>query len=69
MKLTDNSIMPLGQYRGKKLADVPAGRLLWLLDQDWCKKQYPDLIQYIRANKEVLEVESDENRDYKDDDD
>lgn len=28
--MTDNSIMPFGKHRGKRLADVPAVYLMWL---------------------------------------
>ena len=32
MALDDNSPMPFGKYRGKKMIDVPASYLLWLYE-------------------------------------
>lgn len=34
MKLDDQSPMPFGIHKGKKMEDVPAAYLLWLRDQD-----------------------------------
>lgn len=56
-KLADNSIMPFGMHKGKQLCNVPASYLLWLLDQQWARSDWPLLIEYIRDNKSVLEYE------------
>lgn len=49
--LTDNDLMPYGQHRGKKLANVPSDYLLWAYDQPWCKGA---LRAYIQDNMDVL---------------
>lgn len=33
MKLTDNSRMPFGKYKGKRMQDVPGSYLDWLLGE------------------------------------
>lgn len=63
MKLSDTNVIPFGQHKGKRLKDIPAAYLLWLLDEEWCRKQYPDLITYIRENKKLLEMEAWEEED------
>lgn len=50
-KLTDESSMPFGKYRGKQMADVPADYLLWLYDNCKCSDNVHD---YIIDNLEVL---------------
>lgn len=54
-KIDDNSLMSFGQYKGQKMANVPASYLLWLDDQPWLK---PDLKAYIKENKDVLAKEA-----------
>ena len=51
--------MPFGQYVGQKLANVPAGYLLWLLKESKC---YGSLKEYIEKNKDWLEREDKLNR-------
>ena len=31
--MNDNSIMPFGKHKGKKMADVPWGWLIWMYDR------------------------------------
>jgi uncharacterized protein (DUF3820 family) len=51
--LTDNSLMPFGKYKGVRLANVPAGYLLFLQDhKDW--NNNTPLGRYITANLDVL---------------
>lgn len=57
MHLTDDDIMPFGKYFKQKLRDVPADYLFWLLDQEWARNQFSDIIRYIRENKKALETE------------
>lgn len=52
--MTDTSPMPWGQYKGKRMIDIPASYLLWLLDNDKCGRE---LRQYIIDNKDVLKKE------------
>jgi hypothetical protein len=65
-ELTDESIMPWGKYRGRKLKDVPASYLLWLYDvagspkNTWQKGAMmtsPDLYKYIDKVRDCLELE------------
>lgn len=51
----DSLEMPFGKHKGKKVCNVPASYLLWLLDQDWFKSG--PLKTYILENKETLELE------------
>jgi len=52
--MTDESTMPIGKYKGHKLANVPADYLLWLLENG---NTYGELKQYLIENKEVFESE------------
>lgn len=52
--MTDESIMPIGKYKGEKLANVPPEYLLWLLENG---NTYGELKQYLIENKEVFESE------------
>lgn len=63
-KLTDKSLMPFGKYQGKILQEVPANYLLWMLNQLWARQQWPLIIEYIRANKDVLELENEDSGDF-----
>lgn len=50
----DNTIMPFGVFKGKKLANVPGYYLLWLLEN---KRTTPPLKVYIEENIESIEKE------------
>lgn len=56
-KFTDDSVMTFGKHRGKKLGDIEASYLLWLLgemrDDEKCK-----LYQYLVENEKALEAEN-----------
>jgi uncharacterized protein (DUF3820 family) len=52
--MTDNSIMPIGKYKGEKMANVPSQYLLWLLENG---NTYGELRQYLIDNKNVFEAE------------
>jgi len=54
-KFDDNSIMPFGQYKGRKMANVPASHLLYLYEN--CKI-YGGVKQYIIDNLDVLKSET-----------
>lgn len=49
--MTDDSLMPYGEHKGKKLANVPANYLLYLLNNNRCT---PELKEYIDDNYDVL---------------
>lgn len=53
--MTDNSVMPFGRYRGKKLIQVPAVYLLWLYEKGDIN---PELKNYIHENLQALKTEA-----------
>lgn len=52
--LTDDSIMPYGQYKGDKMINVPANYLIWLYDNNKCSG---NVKEYIKDNYDVLREE------------
>ena len=54
MKLTDESPMPFGKYKGDKMANVPASYLMWLYDNNKCNAE---VREYIKENLDVLRKE------------
>ena len=56
VKLTDESFMPFGRYKGTKLANVPAEYLLWL-HGNGISPQHQNLKDYIEDNMDVLKQE------------
>ena len=52
--MTDEDKMPIGKYKGEKLANVPASYLLWLWDQG---NIFGPLKDYIKENLDVLRAE------------
>ena len=54
MKLTDESLMPLGKYKGEKMANVPASYLIWLYDENKCNR---NVREYIEDNLDVIQEE------------
>jgi uncharacterized protein (DUF3820 family) len=55
MALTDNSFMPYGKHKGKKMINVPADYLLWLYENQKCSGE---VRAYIASNHEVLTVQA-----------
>ncbi len=55
MIYTDQSTMPFGEYRGQKLANVPASRLIWLFENNLRPGPLKD---YIEKNLEWLKREA-----------
>jgi hypothetical protein len=53
-ELTDQSLMPFGQHKGEKLANVPARYLLYIADNF---QLHDNLKKYIADNRKVLEAE------------
>lgn len=51
---TDDTVMPWGAHKGTKLADVPEGYLLWLLEQSWLKEAWPGLYTYVHSREDDL---------------
>jgi len=53
VKLTDESLMPFGAFKGKKLANVPDKSLLWYWNQTWFDKTSP-IGLYIAENLDAI---------------
>ncbi len=53
-KMTDDSIITFGKYKGQKLANVPPEYLLWLYENG---NIYSELKAYIADNLEVIKSE------------
>ncbi len=49
--MNDNSIMPLGKHKGKKLEDVPQGWFIWMHDHNKLKGE---LKKYAEENINIL---------------
>jgi uncharacterized protein (DUF3820 family) len=54
MKMTDNSLMPYGKYKGEKMANVPPDYLIWLFENNKCS---PEVAKYIAENLDVIKAE------------
>ena len=52
--MDDRSIMPYGKHKGERLANVPAGYLIYMYDH---KKLSPELKKYCEENIEVLKIQ------------
>lgn len=50
--------MPWGQYKGKRMIDVPASYLLWLYENNKCNN---DVREYIEDNMDALKLEIKKN--------
>lgn len=55
--LKDESIMPIGKYKGRQMTDVPASYLLVLLDERLVRKD-SDVGNYIIRNLETLRLQA-----------
>jgi uncharacterized protein (DUF3820 family) len=53
--MTDESIMPIGKYRGEKMANVPPEYLLWMYENT--NIIYDELKQYIKDNLDIIKSE------------
>lgn len=54
VKMDDNSLMPFGKHKGEKLANLPAGYLLFIYDNF---QLHDNLKKYIEDNMQVLKQE------------
>ena len=54
--MTDESIMPIGKYKGEKMANIPPEYLLWLYENG---NIYGELKNYIKDNLDVIKAEID----------
>jgi len=53
-KLSDESPMPWGKYKGIQMINVPASYLIWCYDNDKCSD---NVREYIKDNYDVLKEE------------
>lgn len=53
-KVTDDTLMATGQYKGVAMINIPASYLIWVYDNDRCSK---DVREYITDNLDVLREE------------
>ena len=53
-KVTHDTPISFGRYKGKKLKDIPAKYLLWLLQKDFLTGQ---MKQYLKKNAEIIKRE------------
>lgn len=58
---TDETVMPWGAHKGKKLKDLDASYLLWLLEQRWIR-DWPGLHAYLKKNEDLLLEEKREGK-------
>ena len=58
-KVTHETILTFGKFRGKKLKEVPAVYLLWLLKKDFLTG---GMKRYLKENAEVLKREQFKNK-------
>ncbi len=59
MALTDYDRMPFGKHKNEKMANVPAGYLMWLYNENKCNQEVRD---YIEDNLDVLKEEIKRNK-------
>lgn len=52
--MTDESLMPWGLHKGKKMANVPDHYLKWLYQEGKC---WGEVKKYIEENADVLKIE------------
>ena len=57
--MTDESVLTFGQFKGEKLANVPAWYLLWCLEE---LKGHEELKKYIRDHEDILVEEQNRAR-------
>jgi uncharacterized protein (DUF3820 family) len=48
--------MPFGKYKGRKMEDVPATYLKWLMEEPWIG-DWPDVLDYLEQNVAAIEAE------------
>jgi uncharacterized protein (DUF3820 family) len=58
-KLTDNSLMPFGKFKGQAMVNVPAWNLIWLhegnaFNDDDLRRFYPEVFEYIADNVDAI---------------
>lgn len=60
-KLTDQSPMPWGKYRGRSLGNIPASYFIWLYEEWGLKnsgEMHRPLREYVEDNMKALKLEN-----------
>ena len=57
--MSDSSRMPFGKYEGRRMENVPAEYLDWIIDQPWISK-WPGLKAYIESSRDAITAELEE---------
>jgi hypothetical protein len=58
--MNDKSVMPIGKYKGERMANVPAEYLLWMYENANLINRshlYDELRDYIKSNLDVITSE------------
>jgi len=58
MSLTHTSAMPSTKFKGMQMQDVPPDYLLWISDQPYSPRKYPEIVQYVKENRDDLVSQS-----------
>ena len=58
---TDDSIMPFGKFRGKKMHQLEDDYLYWLFNEPWLSSSFPAIYDYCEARLEGYSEESKED--------
>ena len=61
-EINDNYVMPFGRHNGKKIANVPAEDLMWMYEQDWLEKKWPNIHKYIEDSMDAIKHEIRQNK-------
>lgn len=49
----DDTVMPWGKWKGRRMEDVPGDYLHWLIEQSWVAK-WPGLHAYLKKNADTI---------------
>lgn len=58
----DQYRMPFGKYKGHYIGEVPANYLVYLIEQPWLEKRWPEVHQYITLKEDQIRVEAQEEQ-------
>jgi uncharacterized protein (DUF3820 family) len=53
--MKDTDLMPWGKFKGKRLIDVPAHYLLWLIENNKCSGEVK---KYIEDNIDTIKIQA-----------
>lgn len=62
-EVTEFTRLKFGVHKDSELRDVPASYLLWCFDEDWFKKKYPAICDWIEDNHDDLLARKDDEKD------